>query len=74
MTQSTLEETYNALLAKKEQINALEIQIRTAKENLENNRSKKKQEFVAMMKKIPTVKLNQVHPEIRTLQKILKQV
>ncbi len=74
VTKSTLEESYKSYVARKEQIAELESDLEAAKERLNTAHDKKKQEFVNTMKKIPAVKLGQVHPEIRTLQKILKQV
>ena len=74
VTQTTLEEAYTAYGARREQIIALETKIDNAKNAQEELRAKKKEEYVTMLKKIPTAKLNQVHAEVRTLQKILKQV
>jgi len=74
VTQSTLEESAQAFAAKKGQIVDLETKLDVAKQARDEALTKKQQEFTATVKKIPTVKLNQVHPEIRTLQKILKQV
>lgn len=74
VTKSTLEESYKAYTARKEQIASLEADLEAAKEVQSKAREKKRLEFVATMKKIPQAKLRQVHPEIRTLQKILKQV
>ena len=74
VTQTTLEEAYTAYGARREQIIALETKIDNAKNAQEELREKKKEEYVTMLKKIPTAKLNQVHAEVRTLQKILKQV
>ena len=74
VTQTTLDESYAAYTAKHAQIVALETQLDTAKQTRDAMLAKKQQEFVDTMKKIPAVRLNQVHPEIRTLQKILKQV
>lgn len=74
VTQSALEESYQTFAAKKDQIVALETKIDEAKQARDEALEKKKQEYIAMLKKIPTVKTGQVHAEIRTLQKILKQV
>ena len=74
ITKSTLEESYKSYTARKEEIANLESDLEAAKDVLNKSREKKKQEFVATLKKIPSVKLGTVHPEIRTLQKILKQV
>ena len=74
VTKSTLAESYKSYEERKEQIVSLENNLQAAKDVLTKTRDKKKLEFVAMLKKIPTVKVWQVHPEIRTLQKILKQV
>lgn len=74
MTKSTLAESYKSYEERKEQIASLEQDLEAAKDVLNNSREKKKLEFINILKKIPTAKLKQVHPEIRTLQKILKQV
>lgn len=74
VTKSTLAESYKSYEERKEQIASLETDLETAKDVLNKSRDKKKLEFTNTLKKIPTAKLKQVHPEIRTLQKILKQV
>lgn len=74
VTKSTLEESYKSYQERKEEIASLEQDLEAAKDVLNNSREKKKLEFINTIKKIPTAKLKQVHPEIRTLQKILKQV
>ncbi len=74
VTKSTLAESYKSYEERKEQIASLESDLEEAKDVLNKSRDKKKLEFVNTLKKIPTAKLKQVHPEIRTLQKILKQV
>jgi peptidoglycan hydrolase-like protein with peptidoglycan-binding domain len=74
VTKSTLAESYKSFEERKTQIANLETELQTAKDILTQARDKKKLEFTNTMKKIPTVKAGQVHPEIRTLQKILKQV
>jgi peptidoglycan hydrolase-like protein with peptidoglycan-binding domain len=74
VTETALEEAYQTLVARKDQIVALENKIDAAKQKRDESLAKKKQEYVNMLKKIPSVKLNQVHAEVRTLQKILKQV
>jgi peptidoglycan hydrolase-like protein with peptidoglycan-binding domain len=74
VTKNTLVESYKSYEERREQIISLERERENARVTLNNSRLKKKQEFEATLKKIPTVKLRQVHPEIRTLQKILKQV
>jgi peptidoglycan hydrolase-like protein with peptidoglycan-binding domain len=74
VTKSTLAESYKSYEERKEQIASLEQDLEAAKDVLNNSREKKKLEFINILKKIPTAKLKQVHPEIRTLQKILKQV
>ena len=74
VTKSTLAESYKSYEERKEQIASLEADLEAAKDVLNNSREKKKLEFINTLKKIPTAKLKQVHPEIRTLQKILKQV
>lgn len=74
VTQSTVDEAYGALLAKRAKIASIEASIIAAKAEQDKVTGVKKQEFVDMLKKIPTVKLNQVDPEVRTLQKILKDL
>lgn len=74
VTKSTLAESYKSYEERKEQITSLEQDLEAAKDVLNNSREKKKLEFINTLKKIPTPRLKQVHPEIRTLQKILKQV
>lgn len=74
VTRTALEEAYTTYQGRREQIVALETKIDEAKNARDEMLRKKKEEYVTMMKKIPTAKLNQVHSEIRTLQKILKQV
>lgn len=74
VTKSTLAESYKSYEERKEQIASLETDLETAKDVLNKSRDKKKLEFTNTLKKIPTAKLKQIHPEIRTLQKILKQV
>jgi peptidoglycan hydrolase-like protein with peptidoglycan-binding domain/3D (Asp-Asp-Asp) domain-containing protein len=74
VTKSTLAESYKSYEERKEQIASLESDLEKAKDVLNKSREKKKLEFANTLKKIPTPKLRQVHPEIRTLQKILKQV
>lgn len=74
VTNSTLTEATLAFEAKKAQILALETKLDTAKQTREGIYTKKRQEYIETVKKIPTVKLNGVHSGIRILQKILKEV
>ncbi len=74
VTGTTLIETYNAYLAKQDSIIALERDLDAAKQARDEVLNKKKQEYADSLKKVPSVKLGQVHVGIRTLQKILKQV
>lgn len=74
VTKSTLAESYASYVERKAEIAELEISLNEAREKLNTSRDKKKLEFVNMMKKIPTAKIGQVHPEIRTLQKKLKEL
>ncbi len=73
VTQSTLEEAYAAYLAKKVKIDALNAQLDTIKAARTGVFDAKKKWFAAIVQKIPSLKLGQVHPEIRTLQKLLKE-
>lgn len=74
VTKTTIEEAYTNYLARKEKILALEKERESVIEHQKDVRAEKQAEFVAMMAKIPSVKLWQVHPEIRTLQKLLKEL
>ena|GEM_PF-1063573 len=74
VTKSTLAESYASYNARRVQITSLESALNAAKADLNSTRDKKKLEFVNTLKKIPTVKIGQVHPEIRTLQKTLKNL
>lgn len=74
VTRTALEEAYATYQGRREQIVALETKIDEAKNARDDMLRKKREEFVTVVKKIPTARLNQVHPEIRTLQRILKQV
>lgn len=73
VTKSTLWEAHAAYLARKSQIESLENDLEREKKKLTESRDTKKLEFSTMMKKIPAVKVGQVHAEIRTLQKILRE-
>ncbi|MEI6711822.1 MAG: peptidoglycan-binding domain-containing protein [bacterium] len=72
VTQSTLEEAYQAFLEKKAKIDVLNAQLEKIKETRNGIFDEKKKSFQAIVDKIPSVKVGQVAPEIRTLQKILK--
>ena len=72
VTKSTVEEAHRAYLEKKAKIASLEEAIAKVKAEQDKQNESKKQEFVDMVGKIPTLKLGLVHPEVRTLQKILK--
>lgn len=74
VTETTLGETYNGYLAKLDSIIALERDLDAAKLARDEVLNKKKLEYADTLKKIPTVKLGQVHSGIRVLQKILKQM
>lgn len=74
MTQSTIDEAYSALLAKRAKIASVEAAIVSAKAEQAKVTDVKKQEFVTMINKIPALKLNLVDPEIRTLQILLKDL
>jgi len=74
VTKSTLAESYASYAARKGEIANLESALNEAQTKLNTSRDKKKLEFVNMMKRIPTAKIGQVHPEIRTLQKKLKEL
>ena len=73
VTQSTLEESYQVYLEKKAKIEALKAELETIKASRDTLATEKRKTFEATIAKIPTLKLNQVHPEIRTLQKLLKE-
>lgn len=74
VTKAALTESYTSYLARKWEIAKLETSLSEAQAALNTSRDKKKLEFVNMLKKIPTAKIGQVHPEIRTLQKKLKEL
>lgn len=74
VTKTALAESYASYVGRKGQIANLETSLSEAQAALNTSRDKKKLEFVNMMKKIPTAKIGQVHPEIRTLQKKLKEL
>ena len=74
VTKSALSESYASYTARKGEIANLEVSLSEAQATLNTLRDKKKLEFVNIVKKIPTVKIGQVHPEIRTLQKKLKEL
>jgi peptidoglycan hydrolase-like protein with peptidoglycan-binding domain len=74
VTKSAIAESHASYLARKAEMANLESALSEAKASLNASRDKKKVEFLEMMKKIPTVKVGQVHPEIRTLQKKLKEL
>lgn len=73
VTQSTLEEAYKAYLEKKAKIDALNAQLETMKSARMALASEKRKTFDATIQKIPSLKVGQIHPEIRTLQKLLKE-
>jgi len=73
VTQSTLEESYKAYLERKAKIDALKTQLETIKAARVTMAEEKRKSFETSIQKIPALKLNQVHPEIRTLQKLLKE-
>ncbi len=72
VTKSTVEEAHRAYLEKKAKIASLEEAIAKVKAEQDKQNESKKKEFVDMVAKIPTLKIGLVHPEVRTLQKILK--
>lgn len=74
VTKSALAESYASYTARKSEITNLEVSLSEAQATLNTLRDKKKLDFVNMMKRIPTAKIGQVHPEIRTLQKKLKEL
>jgi peptidoglycan hydrolase-like protein with peptidoglycan-binding domain/3D (Asp-Asp-Asp) domain-containing protein len=74
VTKSTLSESYASYTARKAEIANLELSLSEEQARLNLLRDKKKLEFMNMLKKIPTVKVWKVHPEIRTLQKKLKEL
>ncbi len=74
VTETTLTETYNTYLGKLDKIVSLERDLDAAKLARDEALNKKKQEYADSLKKVPAVKLGQVHAGIRILQKILKQV
>ncbi|MFA6080173.1 MAG: peptidoglycan-binding protein [Candidatus Gracilibacteria bacterium] len=73
VTQSTLEEAYTAYLAKKIKIDALKAELEKIKAARIAVAAEQKKIFETSIQKIPTLKLGQIHPEIRTLQKLLKE-
>ncbi len=74
VTKSALAESYASYVARKWEITNLESALSDAQAALNSSRDKKKLEFVNMLKKIPTARIGQIHPEIRTLQKKLKEL
>jgi len=73
VTQSTLEEAYKSYLEKKAKIDALNAQLDAIKAARSSVSDEKRKSFEAIIQKIPSLKLGQIHPEIRTLQKLLKE-
>jgi hypothetical protein len=73
VTQSTLEEAYKAYLEKKIKIDALKAQLETIKLARVTVAEEKRKSFEATIQKIPSLKVGQIHSEIRTLQKLLKE-
>lgn len=73
VTQSTLEEAYKAYLEKKIKIDALKAELETIKLARVAVAEEKRKSFEATIQKIPALKVGQIHPEIRTLQKLLKE-
>lgn len=57
VTETAINDTYAAFTARKEELDKLENELEIAKQGLTEVYGKKKQEFVAMIKKIPAVKL-----------------
>jgi peptidoglycan hydrolase-like protein with peptidoglycan-binding domain len=74
VTQAALEEAYKNYESRKSQMVAIEAKIDAIKLSRDEVRWAKKEDYKRLLQNIPRLKLNQVHPEIRTLQKILKQV
>lgn len=74
VTQSTIDEAYSALLAKKAKILSLQTEIENAKAEQAKITDVKKQEFVTMINRIPALKIGLVDPEVRTLQILLKDL
>jgi hypothetical protein len=73
VTQSTLEEAYKAYLEKKMKIDTLKAQLETIKLARVALADEKRKSFEATIQKIPALKVGQIHAEIRTLQKLLKE-
>jgi hypothetical protein len=73
VTQSTLEEAYKAYLEKKIKIDALKAKLETIKLARITVTEEKRKTFDSTLQKIPSLKVGQVHSEIRTLQKLLKE-
>jgi len=73
VTQSTLEEAYKSYLEKKAKIDALNAELDRIKAARVTVSEGKNKEFTIIIQKIPALKLGQIHPEIRALQKLLKE-
>lgn len=73
VTQSTLEEAYKSYLEKKAKIDDLNAQLDVIKAARISVFEEKRKSFDAIIQKIPSLKVGQIHPEIRTLQKLLKE-
>ncbi len=74
VTRAAIEESYTSFIARKAQIAELEKSLDAEKEKIATDQVAKKAEFQAMINKIPQAKLGDVHAEIRTLQKLLKEL
>lgn len=73
VTQSSLEEGYQVYLEKKAKIDDLKAQLETLKMARAGLAQEKRLSFEKILVKIPALKSGQIHPEIRTLQKLLKE-
>jgi peptidoglycan hydrolase-like protein with peptidoglycan-binding domain len=73
VTQSTLEEAYKAYLEKKIKIDALNAELEKIKAARITIADEKRKAFESTISKIPSLKVGQIHAEIRTLQKLLKE-
>lgn len=74
VTRSALNESHASYILRKEQISKLEKELEKENEVLMLAREKKKLEYRTKIGRIPNLKTGQVHPEIRTLQILLKDL
>ncbi len=73
VTQSTLEEAYKAYLERKAKIDALNAELERIKAARVTVAEEKRKTFESTINKIPSLKVGQIHGEIRILQKLLKE-